>query len=314
MSQEKISDRIYPSKLLLFGEHTVNSGSQALAMPLNLYKGQWIYQKEEDHPSRPYLHELLEYLTQLNNQKELLVDCDLSGFRQMLKDSLAFESDIPIGYGLGSSGALSAAVYDLFCLGNISLEVRQETEKDMRLLKKHLGQIESYFHGSSSGIDPLVSYLQQGVYIESKNEIQSISIPKSGNGKGGLFLLNTQIERRTAPYVKIYLDKCKNEIFERKCITELAAYNDDAIHAFLKKDWGNLWELFHKISLFQYRYFKEMIPDDFFQLWLDGLADGHYKLKLCGAGGGGFILGCCQEFTKVEELIEGYELVKVFSF
>jgi hypothetical protein len=31
------------SKLLLFGEHTVNLGSQALAMPLPHFKGEWNY-------------------------------------------------------------------------------------------------------------------------------------------------------------------------------------------------------------------------------------------------------------------------------
>jgi len=83
----------------------------------------------------------------------------------MLNEGLAFESNIPIGFGLGSSGALSAGVYDSFCLA--------KANDNLELTKKHLAQIESYFHGSSSGTDPLVSFLQQGVYIESKTNIRT---------------------------------------------------------------------------------------------------------------------------------------------
>ncbi len=33
----------FPAKLLLFGEHTVNLGSHALAVPLPLFSGKWAY-------------------------------------------------------------------------------------------------------------------------------------------------------------------------------------------------------------------------------------------------------------------------------
>jgi len=302
----KINKRIYPSKLLLFGEHVTVNGGQALAMPLALYQGQWTFSNDQNHASSPYLKELLTYLDTLQNSNQLLVDYDLSGFRQMLAEGLAFDSNIPIGFGLGSSGALSAAIYDSFCL--------TKAINDLEVLKKHLAQIESYFHGSSSGTDPLVSFLQQGVYIESKTEIRTVPIPASGHQDGGLFLLNTQLPRRTGPLVKIYLDKCKDETYANRVVTEIAVHNEDAIHAFLNSDWPDLFNLMHQISLFQYRYFEEMIPNDFRQMWLDGLASDHFKLKLCGAGGGGFILGICQDFTKVEKELEGWELVKVFSF
>jgi mevalonate kinase len=34
-----------------------------------------------------------------------------------------------------------------------------------------------------------------------------------------------------------------------------------------------------------------MIPQSFQDLWQQGLDEGHFALKLCGAGGGGFLLG-----------------------
>ena len=46
----------------------------------------------------------------------------------------------------------------------------------------------------------------------------------------------------------------------------------------------------------------EMIPSLFRDLWKNGLVTNDYNLKLCGAGGGGFILG----HTKDLELAKKY--------
>ena len=41
-----------------------------------------------------------------------------------------------------------------------------------------------------------------------------------------------------------------------------------------------------------------MIPESFHQLWQKGIETNDYYLKLCGSGGGGFILGFTQDFEK----------------
>ena len=58
-------------------------------------------------------------------------------------------------------------------------------------------------------------------------------------------------------------------------------------------------ENLRKLSDFQYQYFQEMIPKKYQQIWMDGLVSGDYTLKLCGAGGGGFMLGFTEDFERV---------------
>ncbi|MEL6926008.1 MAG: hypothetical protein AAFO94_18345 [Bacteroidota bacterium] len=306
MTEHSLTDRIYPSKLLLFGEHTVNTGSQALAMPLELYRGQWCKGDDAAHPSRPYLEQTLDYLEQLQKKDQLLVAYDLAGFRQMLHDGLHFDSNIPIGYGLGSSGALTAGIYDAFCV--------QKSDDDLAALKKQLAQIESLFHGESSGTDPLVSFLQQGVYIESRSELGPVNIPTSTSAKAGLFLLNTGQPRRADHFIQLYFEQCEAAWFQQRVAAELVPCNDHAIDAFLKADWAALFELMHQISLFQYRYFEAFIPEALRPIWLKGLAGDQFKLKICGAGGGGFMMGVCRDFTKVESEVVDFELTQVFGF
>ena len=41
---------------------------------------------------------------------------------ESIKSGLYFESSIPIGYGIGSSGALVAALYEKYCSEKVFLE------------------------------------------------------------------------------------------------------------------------------------------------------------------------------------------------
>ena len=57
-----------------------------------------------------------------------------------------------------------------------------------------------------------------------------------------------------------------------------------------------------------------MIPAQFHDLWKKGLDTGDYYLKLCGSGGGGYILGFTEDLEKAEKTLEDYKLEVVYSF
>ena len=83
--------------------------------------------------------------------------------------------------------------------------------------------MEGYFHGDSSGLDPLVSYLSNAVLIESKDKCSKIQIDPSTAKDLDLFILNSSIERRTAPLVDIFKEKLSNSnSFAKMIETELS--------------------------------------------------------------------------------------------
>jgi len=271
--------RQYNAKLLLFGEYTVTKGSAALAIPLSLFSGTWAYP-----PSCETDKELLnyaEYLETLILPHSVHIDIPL--FIKTIQKGLKFNSNIPIGYGLGSSGALVAAVADCFVSGLTHLPLNN--------VKDVLGVMESYFHGSSSGTDPLVSYLEKSVYIYSsvRSEIlMDFSFPDSGYQ---LFLIDTGMKRQTSLLVEAFNNRYDNEPDYREKISKLSHLNQEAINYTLNKNWNNMNDEFSKISLLQFELFELMIPSDFKQIWSEGLEGALFKLKLCGAGGGGMVLG-----------------------
>ena len=69
-----------------------------------------------------------------------------------------------------------------------------------------------------------------------------------------------------------------------------------------------------KLSKVVLKHFKPMIPDTFHQLWENGIETNDYYLKLCGSGGGGYILGFTEDYQKAQESLKGYKLELVYRF
>ncbi len=331
------TNKLYNAKILLFGEHTVVKGSQALAMPLTSHFGNWQFAEAEELIATRQ-QQLPQFLDYLNNQK-LSPVLDLARFSSDIENGLYFKSSIPTGYGLGSSGALCAAIYDRYAISKAT---------DLLVLKKLFGKLESYFHGQSSGIDPLVCYVNQPLLIANNNNIQLVEIPTptipkeeekkidphpmsktsdqppppirrrshrmglKKTKKNTLFLLDTHIPRQTAPYVTGFLERCKYPKYANQCADHLVPKVDEAITALLKNDWRLLYQAFTDISAFQLSYFDFMIPDDFKAVWKKGLASADFKLKICGAGGGGYLLGISRNFERTQQRLDEFDLLPVF--
>ena len=83
---------------------------------------------------------------------------------------------------------------------------------------------------------------------------------------------------------------------------ELSDLNGVIANSLIAGDTAKSRDIMKKISQLQYEYFREMIPESSKEIWKTGLWDDAYYLKLCGAGGGGMLLGWSDDFSKIEHL------------
>ena len=313
-----ISKQTFYSKILLFGEYSIIQNSMGLAIPYPLFEGKLLIKSVSDSSKAIYssnreLKAFGDYLKLKQNSGELNFDFDVLSMEFDIAQGLFFQSNIPQGFGIGSSGALTASLFDRYVYDK-NIDGENPTEAQIISLKRILGQMESHFHGSSSGVDPLSSFLNKPLLIRSKTQIEVPTLPYfNGSAKGAIFLLNTGRPRKTEPLVNLFLEKCRNLQFMEQCKNELIVYNDNCIKAFLQYDRPSLFENLSKLSRFQYEHFEQMIPPVFRQAWQHGLETQDYKLKLCGAGGGGFILGFCEDFTAIRHLLQDYQIRVVYK-
>ena len=201
---------LFYSKILLFGEYGIIQDSKGLSIPYNFYNGALKNDgnsSESAMKSNESLKKFVVYLEQLQTEQPELVTFDLEVLKQDVNNGMYFDSSIPQGYGVGSSGALVAAIYDKYANNKITV-LENLTREKLLQLKMIFSQMESFFHGKSSGLDPLNSYLSIPILINSKDNIEATGIPtQSTQGKGAVFLIDSGIVGETAPMVSIFMEK-----------------------------------------------------------------------------------------------------------
>jgi mevalonate kinase len=300
-------DKKFYSKVLLFGEYSVIQHSMGLCIPYTLFDGKLTFRRDNTAVIDPELKAFSLFIKQLIDNNQLSYQFDITSFEFDISQGLFFDSTIPQGYGVGSSGALVAAVFDRY-------EQENHSSLDIGKLKKIFSQLESHFHGASSGVDPLISYLNSPILIKSKNDLGAVTIPRFPKGKGGIFLLNTKRSRKTEPLVNLFLEKINNSSFNDVCENALKPITNDCITNFLAADTTTLLKNFKLLSEFQFEHLSPMIPKLYRDLWVEGINSDDYYLKLCGAGGGGFLMGITRDFQKVKKILSAHELRLLLSF
>ena len=303
---------LFYSKILLFGEYGIIEDSKGLSIPYNFFNGALKFSKVETKDSKKSNKILLQFHKYLSGIHDL--DLDLSKFEKDLSKGIFFDSSIPQGYGVGSSGAIVAAVYDKYALNKIKISENLNRNKLVDL-RNIFSQMESFFHGKSSGLDPLNSYLSIPILIESKNKIDVTGIPlEKVNGEGAIFLLDSGQMGSTATMVEIFMKKMKDEGFRKMLNAKFIKYTNSCVDSFLKGDLKNLFKNTKILSGIVFENFKPMIPNKFHKIWKTGIESGSYFLKLCGSGGGGYILGFAPNIEQAKKDLNGYNLEVVYRF
>lgn len=261
-------NRVFYSKLILFGEYTTLLGGDCLAIPFPKWQGQWEI-IPVSHKYTSILQGLGEYVKRIPE-----ISFNAPAFFADVESGLSFVSNIPEGCGCGSSGAVTAAFYERYCQPASNWEeVRAELQK-----------IEGFFHGKSSGTDPLVIYLNTPIHIKSNSKIIVVEVPDMFEVE----LIDSGIHRSSTTLVTDFLkSNVENLAFHQK-MKELQNANKDAIKSLLSYDLPTLISTLKSISKIQYHHLNHLIAETIKQDWLMSLQSDKVFYKLNGAGGGGY--------------------------
>ncbi|MDR3273290.1 MAG: mevalonate kinase [Flavobacteriaceae bacterium] len=301
------------AKILLFGEYGIIENSRGLTVPFNAYKGVLRFSTQDSETEKQSNFSLKNYAEFLENLP--LPDkfkLDMSALEKDIQQGMFFDSDIPQGYGVGSSGALVAAVFDKYSVHRISPQ--KISKDDLKDLKIVFGQMEAFFHGKSSGIDPLICYMNIPLLIQSDSEVDKLGTLEEKEGKGAIFLINSGLPGETEPMIQIFFEKLKSDGFRKTLKEEFIRYNNACIETFLNKDMKPFFHNLKNLSIWALNHFTPMIPKDFLQIWKKGIETNTYYLKLCGSGGGGYILGFTQDYQAAEEMLKDYKKEVIYRF
>lgn len=275
----QLNQEIFPSKVLLFGEYSIIVGSLGIAVPFSKYSGSLVLTDQEN----PYRDEFKDFYKYLKNLNTLASELDLECFLKDIDQNLSFVSNIPKGAGVGSSGAICAALYSRYVKDKSNIS---EDEYGLKKLIDRMALMESFYHGSSSGLDPMVSLANESLIVENRNNIK---IAPNKTLLSHFLIFDTCLTRKTAPLVHLFLEKLENKNFKKE-LDRFVEMNDAAINSYLINDKVKLDQLAYEISKWQYVNLSEMIVPEVRDVWLEGIESKEFFVKLCGAGGGGHYL------------------------
>ncbi|MCO5259784.1 MAG: hypothetical protein M9916_06540 [Crocinitomicaceae bacterium] len=310
----------FNSKILLFGEYAVLHNGMALVIPCEKFHGHFEFYKGEESEkaialqSNEYLRKFCGFVSSRMDEKFVI---EVKKFEAELEQGLFFRSNIPQGYGLGSSGALVAAMVLRYLVKakNLKDEVKLQTYLKLKDLKKNLGNLESFFHGTSSGIDPLSIILNEPILCKNSQDIVTTTLPVSSpENQNVIFLLDTKQERTTSKMMTLFNDLISKSEFKEKFDKYVIDDNNGAIQSFLDNDVERFYHAVNELSTFQMNYMKDFFPENLLKDVQNGLDNGDYFLKLCGAGGGGFVLGFTRNWEKTQEQLKAYELEEIYRY
>lgn len=281
----------FPAKILLFGEYGIVAGGSGLAIPYSKYGGRlrfnnYLSNNQRALQSHQSIRHLFHFI--MKNETDYFF-LDLLRFEDDLKNGLWFDSNIPGSYGLGSSGALVAAVYSKY---------RTDNSCDLLMVKNRLAYIESHFHGSSSGIDPSVAFFQQTTLFHGLNQAKLLPTWSLNQTGLSVYLVDTGVKSKTMNLVEWFKVQMQKPEFSRYAKANFFNVNQKIVNLVSQSGQINFDDVL-AVSHYQIDYFTPMIPEIFRNHFFAGLENRNFAFKLCGAGGGGFML-CFSESDSVE--------------
>ena len=272
--------------------------STALMVPLKKFSAQWRFAPSLSvqgvAASNTSLQHFSDYLSSLDDIKE---NIDFQRLNHDIEHHLYLDSNVPSGYGLGSSGTLVAAVYDGYA--------KQKTD-DYLKLKEIFGKMESYFHGSSSGIDPLQCYLGQPFKITPKN----VEILKDDflNKDIRICLIDTKIKSNTKPLVNHFKQQRENPQFLNRFQTEYLPCVKACIDTMISGVNDLFFNSLKQLTKGQLEFLRPMITENTLSLF-EANYDFNFGVKISGSGGGGYVLGFTDDVPRASKLLADFEVI-----
>lgn len=297
----------FNSKLLLFGEYGLMFDAMALSVPFPRFSGALDFDPDHSHPgSTAEIRKFYEHLKAGDSGQRLHFQFDLGELENDLGRGLYFNSIIPQQYGVGSSGALVAALFSRYAAISVPRAALVP-----ELLKSDFALLESYFHGRSSGLDPLISFLNEPLLLDSKKKIKVVQLDLNRSGFA-IALIDTHTTGATGPLVQHFVERFNSQEFEAIFESEFIPANNGCIEALLSGDNLKFFSHLECLIRFQLGHFRRMIAADFHVVISEALKENIF-IKLLGSGGGGFLLAFAESGNKMQKWAEkqGVELFKV---
>jgi mevalonate kinase len=156
-------------------------------------------------------------------------------------------------------------------------------------------------------MDPLQCYIGKPFItrrdvtpVASKSYQQSLSILNDDfiSDNIHIFLIDTKIKSPTAPLVEKFKELRKDSAYLEKFDNVYIPTVSKCINSLIDKNNDDFYKHLSQLSKLQLELLTHTIPEETRNFFLTNTNEDGFQVKLCGAGGGGFLLGFTKDIEK----------------
>ena len=232
-----------------------------------------------------FISNILKVFSLLNNINLL------KNFINNHKISININSEIPLGFGLGSSASYNSCI--IIAFSHILLKYfNKKVEKSQIILFSNEG--EKFFHnGIPSGIDVTTSIEGGIIYFKNINEYDIICNNNNEDNiynKNCIYLINSKIKREGGNFIKkVNNFKLNNKEKFLNIINKISQITEEIFNLSFSNN-NNNNKFFNLININQTLLKELLISNEEIDKIIKILNKENFCGKITGAGGGGFIL------------------------
>lgn len=283
-----------PAKVILFGEHAVVYGQPALAVPVNKVRAKaTIFPDPQgasgkiilDAPDIQLHCEANQLSTGHPFSVLLRAAAEALNIPHFPALTLRITSTIPVAGGMGSGAAVSVAVTRALC----AFVGRSLTNQEISEIAY---QVEKVYHGNPSGVDNTVIAYNQPVYFQKNIPHEFIKVRNPFT----IVIADSGIKSSTSVMVeKVRKNAQSNPLEFEQYFNDIGQIASQARSILESQDSYLLGPLMND----NHRLLQQIGVScpELDQLVYTAQQSGALGAKLCGAGGGGNIIGLATELT-----------------
>jgi mevalonate kinase len=106
----------------------------------------------------------------------------------------------------------------------------------------------------------------------------------------------------------------EDENFNYMMNNQFIKYSKTCINEFLNGNINSMINSIKTLSEITLKNFQPMIPNKLTKLWSEGIRTDNYFFKLCGSGGGGFLLGFTLDLESTFATLKDYKKEIIYKF
>ena len=153
---------------------------------------------------------------------------------------------------------------------------------------------------------PLTIYINKPLLFNKQRKLSVVEFKQKTDFS--TYLIDTGESAKTNPLISVFMNQFAPDGKINDTAFEYIRLTDKCIQHLLSNNYNDFLNSLRALSYFQLINMYNLIPQNMYQVWKEGLESESIFMKLCGSGGGGYLIAFASDKNKALKFIKNNNL------